>query len=76
MASGREVDFTNNGGVMETPQVGDMWRDVSMSFTIKAIEGCRAFCEAFDGDTAWIELSWFEGNPFATLVERNGKQVQ
>ena len=60
----------------ERPQVGDVWRDVSMSFTIKKLEGHRAFCEAADGHTAWIELSWFENNPFATLIERDGKQVQ
>ena len=62
--------------MMNTPQVGDVWRDVSMRFTVKKIEGHRAFCEAADGDTAWIELSWFENNTFATLIDRDGKAVQ
>jgi len=60
----------------QVPQVGDVWRDVSMRFTIKKIEDRRVFCEAFDGDAAWVELSWFDNNPFAKLIERDGKQVQ
>lgn len=61
---------------MNTPQVGDVWRQhaTNARLAVMRVGNKVKYRDAANGITGYVPVAYFQS--MATLIERDGKQVQ